>query len=128
MHRYLAVVLCVLGLSAPAVAQKTPFFPYPLQVTKLDNGLTVVRVPFDSPGLVSYNTVVRVGSRNEVEANHTGFAHFFEHMMFKGHEELPRGRAREAARHLRLQRQRVHHRTTSPSTTRSARTTRSSSS
>src|SRR5688572_27405951 len=41
-------------------------------------------VPFASPGLISYNTMVRVGSRDEVEKGVTGFAHFFEHMMFRG--------------------------------------------
>ncbi|MFZ5472097.1 MAG: M16 family metallopeptidase [Myxococcota bacterium] len=84
-------------LATPAHAQKAKsFFPYPLQVTRLDNGLTLVRVPFSSPGLVAYYTVVRVGSRNEVEAGHSGFAHFFEHMMFKGTPTHPEG-VREAA-------------------------------
>jgi zinc protease len=41
-------------------------------------------VHFDSPGLVAYYSVVRTGSRNEVEAGKSGFAHFFEHMMFRG--------------------------------------------
>lgn len=66
-------------------------FPYPTKTTTLKNGLTVVRVPFDSPGLVAYYTVVRVGSRNEVEPGHTGFAHFFEHMMFRGTKRYPEG-------------------------------------
>ena len=56
----------------------------------LENGLKVITVPFDSPGIVSYYTVVRVGSRNEVEPGHTGFAHFFEHMMFRGTEKFPK--------------------------------------
>ncbi|HEY0709370.1 MAG TPA: pitrilysin family protein, partial [Polyangia bacterium] len=43
-------------------------------------------VNFDSPGLVAYYSVVRVGSRNEVEPGKSGFAHFFEHMMFRGTE------------------------------------------
>jgi zinc protease len=81
-------------LVAAAVASLTlgaGVFPYPTKVTTLKNGLTVVRVPFDSPGLVAYYTVVRVGSRNEVEAGHTGFAHFFEHMMFRGTKRYPEG-------------------------------------
>ena len=69
-------------------------FPYPMKVDKLPNGLTVVRVPFNSPGLVAYYSAVRVGSRNEVEAGHTGFTHFFEHMMFRGTKRYPEG-ARE---------------------------------
>ena len=51
---------------------------------RLDNGLTVISVPYDAPGIVAYYTVVRTGSRNEVEEGLTGFAHFFEHMMFRG--------------------------------------------
>lgn len=64
--------------------------PYPIHQTELDNGLNVVTVPFDSPGLAAFYIVVRVGSRNEIEEGVTGFAHFFEHMMFRGTEKFPR--------------------------------------
>jgi zinc protease len=46
-------------------------------------------VPYDSPGLAAYFTAMRVGSRDEVESGHTGFAHLFEHMMFRGTKNLP---------------------------------------
>ncbi|MBY6186990.1 insulinase family protein [Marinobacter hydrocarbonoclasticus] len=55
----------------------------------LENGLKVVLVPTDYPGLVAMEMTVGTGSRNEVEAGKTGFAHFFEHMMFKGTETHP---------------------------------------
>jgi len=61
-------------------------FPYPVHEIVLDNGLEVVAIPYDSPGTVAYFTVVRTGSRQEVEPGHSGFAHFFEHMMFRGTE------------------------------------------
>ena len=61
-------------------------FQYPISVGVLENGLKVISVEFDSPGIISYYTVVRTGSRNEVEAGKSGFAHFFEHMMFRGTE------------------------------------------
>ncbi|HSP88448.1 MAG TPA: pitrilysin family protein [Ignavibacteriaceae bacterium] len=64
--------------------------PYPIHQHQLDNGLNVVTVPFDSPGLAAFYIVVRVGSRNEVEKGVTGFAHFFEHMMFRGTDKYPR--------------------------------------
>ncbi len=64
--------------------------PYPFYQKKLSNGLNVVSVPFDSPGLVAFYMVVRVGSRDEIEKGVTGFAHFFEHMMFRGTEKYPR--------------------------------------
>jgi zinc protease len=70
-------------------------FPYPIYQYKLANGLNVVTVPFDSPGLVSFYIVVRVGSRNEVESGVTGFAHFFEHMMFRGTDKYPREKYNE---------------------------------
>jgi zinc protease len=64
-------------------------FPFPVEETLLLNGLKVVAVPFDSPGVITYWTVVRAGSRNEVEPGKSGFAHFFEHMMFRGTECYP---------------------------------------
>ncbi|UCF64902.1 MAG: insulinase family protein [bacterium] len=57
---------------------------------KLENGLKVVAVPFDSPGIAAFYIVVSTGSRNEVEKGVTGFAHFFEHMMFRGTELYPK--------------------------------------
>ncbi len=64
-------------------------FPYAIITDSLDNGLKLVTVPYDSPGLVSFYIIVRVGSRNEVEPGKTGFAHFFEHMMFRGTDKYP---------------------------------------
>jgi zinc protease len=61
-------------------------FPFKVSKTTLDNGLQVLAVPYDSPGTVAFYIVVRTGSRDEVEPGHSGFAHFFEHMMFRGTE------------------------------------------
>ena len=66
-------------------------FPFPYKKVVLDNGLKVFLIPFDSPGLVSYYSVVRTGSRDEWEEGKSGFAHFFEHMMFRGTEKVPGG-------------------------------------
>ena len=78
-----------LALGSAAIAgtdskQSDKILPYPIYQHRLANGLNVVTVPFDSPGLVSFHIVTRVGARNEVEPGVTGFAHFFEHMMFRG--------------------------------------------
>jgi len=70
--------------------------PYPIYQHKLPNGLNVVTVPFDSPGLAAFYILVRAGSRDEVEPGHTGFAHFFEHMMFRGTEKYPKEKYSEA--------------------------------
>ena len=56
---------------------------------ELDNGLKVMIVKTDYPDLVSVQIPVSTGSRNEVEDGKTGFAHFFEHMMFKGSKKYP---------------------------------------
>ncbi|MFN0157116.1 MAG: M16 family metallopeptidase [Bacteroidota bacterium] len=81
----LALVSGQLFAVPPDASRKV--FPYPIHQSVLDNGLKVISIPFDSPGIISYYTVVRTGSRNEVEPGLSGFAHFFEHMMFRGTEK-----------------------------------------
>jgi len=71
---------------SPAV---TPIIPYPTQIRTLANGLTVIVMSMPSDGLVSYWSIVRTGSRDEYEPGRSGFAHFFEHMMFRGTERYP---------------------------------------
>jgi zinc protease len=56
---------------------------------ELSNGLRVLVVKTDYPDLVSVQIPVSVGSRDEDEVGKTGFAHFFEHMMFKGSDKYP---------------------------------------
>jgi zinc protease len=77
-----------------------PVFPYPIHKSVLDNGLTILSVPFDSPGIVAYYTIVRAGSRNEVEKGLSGFAHFFEHMMFRGTDLYPQDKYNDALKTL----------------------------
>ncbi|QQS37858.1 MAG: insulinase family protein [Ignavibacteriales bacterium] len=80
----LLVVLFLTGITVYAVPSGDKILPYPIEQHTLPNGLNVVTVKFDSPGLAAFYIVVRVGSRDEVEEGVTGFAHFFEHMMFRG--------------------------------------------
>jgi zinc protease len=61
-------------------------YPYPVHERVLDNGLRVLAIPTGQPDVVSLQIPVAVGSRNEVEPGKSGFAHFFEHMMFRGSE------------------------------------------
>ncbi|MCI0604833.1 insulinase family protein [bacterium] len=86
MKRRLILFLFIL-IASPAWSES--IFPYKYQEAKLENGLKVILVPIDNAGLVSYTTVVNVGSRHEIEPGHTGFAHFFEHMMFRGTKKYP---------------------------------------
>ena len=53
----------------------------------LDNGLTVVLHPDSSDPLVHVDVTYHVGSGRE-EVGKSGFAHFFEHMMFQGSENV----------------------------------------
>ncbi len=74
--------------SATPAAAAGSAFPFPVSEKTFANGLRAYVVGYDSPGLVAYYSVVRTGSRNEVEPGKTGFAHFFEHMMFHGTEKV----------------------------------------
>ena len=70
-------------------AQPQKVFPYDYSQEDLPNGLRLIAVPTDYPNIVAVYIVVQTGSRNEVEAGHTGFAHLFEHLMFRGTEKYP---------------------------------------
>jgi zinc protease len=84
-----AVVAAVL-VAAPLRAQRSEaVFPYPIETVMLENGLRAYLVKAGAPGQVAYATIVRTGSRDEVEKGKSGFAHFFEHMMFHGTQKYP---------------------------------------
>lgn len=59
-------------------------FPFDYEQHDFPNGLRLLTVPTGIPHIVSLQIVVQVGSRNETEAGKSGFAHLFEHMMFRG--------------------------------------------
>jgi len=58
--------------------------PFKATEVSLANGLKVIIIPTGFPNLVSVQIPVQTGSRNEVEPGKSGFAHFFEHLMFRG--------------------------------------------
>ncbi|HXM75783.1 MAG TPA: insulinase family protein, partial [Thermoanaerobaculia bacterium] len=64
-------------------------FPFAAVEKTLANGLKVIVVPTGFPNIVSLQIPVQTGSRNEVEPGKSGFAHFFEHMMFRGTKAYP---------------------------------------
>jgi len=55
----------------------------------LPNGLHVILQPDNSTPIVNVSVMYHVGSKNE-NPNRTGFAHFFEHLMFEGTVNIPR--------------------------------------
>ncbi|MBT8088243.1 MAG: insulinase family protein [Gammaproteobacteria bacterium] len=74
---------------APVAEDTDKIFDIPYLMRDLDNGLRVIVVPTDYPDIVSIQIPVQTGSRNEVEPGKSGFAHFFEHMMFRGTAAYP---------------------------------------
>ncbi len=99
--RTLTATALSLALALPALALPAPALPAPgakpapdvlvfrAVERTLPNGLRVLVVPTGFPGLVSVQLSVQTGSRNEVEPGKSGFAHFFEHMMFRGTKAFP---------------------------------------
>src|SRR5262245_44060514 len=83
----------LLGLLATAptrpAAEVGDVLPFKASEHTLSNGLKVIVVPTGFPNLVTIEIPVQVGSRNEVEPGKSGFAHFFEHLMFRGTPSNP---------------------------------------
>src|ERR1700681_4548904 len=88
ISRFLVAACCAAIATAIAAQPPLKVFPYAYSQEDLPNGLRLVTVPTDYPNIVAVFIVVQTGSRNEVEPAHTGFAHLFEHLMFKGTEKF----------------------------------------
>jgi len=69
------------------VDQKDEEITIPYEKYKLDNGLTLIIHEDHSDPLVHVDVTYHVGSARE-ELKKSGFAHFFEHMMFQGSENV----------------------------------------
>ncbi len=88
------LALAAPAMAAPAATAATAaanagVLPFKATEKTLPNGLKVIVVPTGFPNLVSVHIPVQTGSRNEVEPGKSGFAHFFEHMMFRGTPTYP---------------------------------------
>lgn len=88
--RQLPVLLAGLGLSVSALAATSDKWDLPVYTRKLDNGLTVIVTEDHSSPTVGVSVVYHVGMRLEPK-NRTGFAHLFEHLMFQGTPNAPKG-------------------------------------
>ena len=88
--RHLPVLLAGLTLSLSAAAAPKDQWTLPVNVKKLDNGLTVIVSEDRSSPTVGVSVVYHVGMRLEPK-NRTGFAHLFEHLMFQGTPNAPKG-------------------------------------
>ena len=75
----------------PAPVSQTPDIPtLEFEKYSLPNGLEVILSEDHRLPLVAVNLWYHVGPANE-EPGRTGFAHLFEHMMFQGSANVPRG-------------------------------------
>ncbi|HRP03066.1 MAG TPA: pitrilysin family protein [Candidatus Kapabacteria bacterium] len=83
------IILKVMTMTA-SVNAATDFNPIQFTVDTLDNGLTVIYHIDKSAPIVSTIVHYKVGSKDE-NPNLTGFAHFFEHLMFESTDKIKRG-------------------------------------
>src|SRR5512140_877016 len=84
----LGAAVCLAG-ALLAADKPSKVFSLPYDQHDFPNGLRLITVPTDYPNVVALYIVVQTGSRNEVEPGKSGFAHFFEHMMFRGTKNTP---------------------------------------
>ena len=80
---FMGVLLCTNNM---ATAQNRIEF----KEFELDNGLTVLMHRDNSTPIVAVSVMYHIGSKNE-NPERTGFAHFFEHLLFEGTENIGRG-------------------------------------
>jgi zinc protease len=80
---YLSFFALLLGSSL--FAQKVEFEEY-----NLENGLHVILHQDNSAPLVTTSVMYHVGAKDE-EVGRTGFAHFFEHLLFEGTKNIDKG-------------------------------------
>jgi predicted Zn-dependent peptidase len=81
----LTALLILLAVVAQAQGPKIEFEEY-----DLENGMHVILHEDHSAPIVVVSVLYHVGSKNE-DPTRTGFAHFFEHLLFEGSENIARG-------------------------------------
>ena len=82
----LLLFLSLLGLGNALSAQEVKFEEYDLA-----NGLHVILHQDNAAPVVTTSVLYHVGAKDE-EPNRTGFAHFFEHLLFEGTKNIERGK------------------------------------
>jgi predicted Zn-dependent peptidase len=86
MSRKIIIALCIFLFGITIIGQnKIDFVEY-----DLSNGLHLILHQNNSTPIVAITITYHVGSKNE-QPDRTGFAHFFEHLMFEGSENIKRG-------------------------------------
>ncbi|MCM8570924.1 insulinase family protein [Gramella jeungdoensis] len=85
MINKLKLIACFLLIGSAGVAQEVEFTEY-----DLDNGLHVILHQDNTAPVVTIGVMYHVGSKDEAPGR-TGFAHFFEHLLFEGTQNIDRG-------------------------------------
>src|SRR5690554_3084503 len=85
MRKSLTALAIALLTSSAVLAQKVEFEEF-----TMDNGLHVIMHQDKSAPVVVTSVLYHVGSKDE-DPERTGFAHFFEHLLFEGTENIERG-------------------------------------
>lgn len=85
MINKLKLAAFALFVGVTAIAQEVEFEQY-----SLDNGLDVILHQDNSAPVVTTSVMYHVGAKDE-NPERTGFAHFFEHLLFEGTENIPKG-------------------------------------
>lgn len=81
----LGALLGSMAIGSSALQAQVEFERY-----SLNNGLKVILHEDHSTPIVAVSVLYHVGSKNE-DTSRTGFAHFFEHLLFEGSENIGRG-------------------------------------
>lgn len=85
MNKKTLLLGCLFMLGISLSAQHVEFEEY-----TLDNGLHVILHQDQSAPVVTTSVMYHVGAKNETP-DRTGFAHFFEHLLFEGTKNIKRG-------------------------------------
>ncbi len=83
--KFLFIILLITQIN-PLMAQKIDYEEY-----DLPNGLHVILHEDHTAPVVTVGVMYHVGAKDE-KPNRTGFAHFFEHLLFEGTKNIPRGK------------------------------------
>jgi len=83
--QFLAICLFLVGFTTYAQEREIEFTEF-----DMDNGIHVILHQDNSTPIVVVSVMYHVGSKNE-NPERTGFAHFFEHLLFEGSENIDRG-------------------------------------
>src|SRR5258707_4595095 len=90
LHQKFLSAMVLFALAGSGLAQTGRSVHVDLKETRLANGLRVITVEDHNTPVIAVDVTYNVGSRNERQGR-TGFAHLFEHMMFKGSENVGNG-------------------------------------